>query len=97
MIQTEKIVCVKALRQKHAWHHPRTTVSSSPFRYDLNQLPYGYTVEVMNRVKGLDLVDRVSKELWTEVRNIVQETGIKTIPKKNKCKKQNGCRRRPYK
>ena len=81
MIQTEKIVCVKALRQKHAWHRPRTTVSSSPFRYDLNQLPYGYTVEVMNRVKGLDLVDRVSKELWTEVRNIVQEAVTKNIPK----------------
>ena len=73
MIQTEKIVCVKALRQKHAWHCPRTTVSSRPFRYDLNQLLYDYTVEVMNRVKGLDLADRASKELWTEVRNIVQE------------------------
>ena len=58
------------------WHRPRTTASSRPFRYDLNQLPYNYTVEVMNRVKGLDLVDRVSKELWTEVCIIVQEAKI---------------------
>ena len=58
-----------------------------PFRYDLNQIPYDYTVEVQNRFKGLDLIDRVPDELWTEVRNIVQEAGIKTIPKKKKCKK----------
>ena len=51
------------------------------FRYDLNQIPYDYTVEVRNRFKGLDLIDRVSDELWMEVRDIVQETGIKTIPK----------------
>ena len=51
-----------------------------PFRYDLNQIPYDYTVEVRNRFKGLDLIDRVPDELWTEVRDIVQETGIKTIP-----------------
>ena len=57
------------------------------FRYDLNQIPYYYTVEVRNRLKGLDLIDRVPDELWTEVRDIVQETGIKTIPKKKKCKK----------
>ena len=57
------------------------------FRYDLNQILYDYTVEVRNRFKGLDLIDRVAKELWTEVRGIVQETGIKTIPKKKKCKK----------
>ena len=67
------------------------------FRYDLNQIPYGYTVEVRNRFKGLDLIDRVPDELWTEVRDTVQETGIKTIPKKKKCKQQNGCLRRPYK
>ena len=54
-----------------------------PFRYDLNQIPYDYTVEVRNRFKGLDLMDRVPDELWTEVRDIVQETGIKTIPNKN--------------
>ena len=58
-----------------------------PFRYDLNQIPYDYTVEVRNRFKGLDLIDTVPDELWTEVCDIVQETGIKTIPKKKKCKK----------
>ena len=57
------------------------------FRYDLNQIPYGYTVEVRNRFKGLDLIDRVPEELWTEVCDIVQEAGIKTTPKKKKCKK----------
>ena len=57
------------------------------FRYDLNQIPYDYTVEVTNRFKGSDLIDRVPEELWTEVHNIVQEAGIKTIPKKKKCKK----------
>ena len=58
-----------------------------PFRYDINQIPYAYTVEVRNRFKGLDLIDRVPDELRTEVCDIVQETGIKTIPKENKCKK----------
>ena len=58
-----------------------------PFRYDLNQILYNYTVEVRNRLKGIDLIDRVSDELWMEVHDIVQETGIKTIPKKKKCKK----------
>ena len=72
----------------------KTTRSS---RYDLNQIPYDYTVEVRNRFKGRDLTDRVPNELWTEVRDIVQETGIKTIPKKRKAKKQNGHLRRPYK
>ena len=57
-----------------------------PFRYDLNQIPYDYTVEVRNRFKGLDLIDRVPDELWTEVHDIVQETGIKTIPMEKKCK-----------
>ena len=57
------------------------------FRYDLNQIPYDYTVEVRNRLKGLDLIDRVLEELWTEVRDIVQETGNKTIPMEKKCKK----------
>ena len=60
--------------------------TTRPSRYDLNQIPYDNTVEVRNRFKGLDLIDRVPEELWTEVRDIVQETGIKTIPKK-KCKK----------
>ena len=58
-----------------------------PFRYDINQIPFDYTVEVRNRLKGLDLIDRVPEELWTEARDIVQETGIMTIPKKKKCKK----------
>ena len=71
--------------------------TTRPFRYDLNQIPYDYTVEVRNRFKGLHLIDRVPNELWTEVRDIVQETGIKTIPMEKKCKKQNGCRRKPYK
>ena len=67
------------------------------FRYDLNQIPYDYTVEVTNRFKGLGLIDRVPDELWNEVCDIVQETGIKTIPMEKKCKKQNGCLGRPYK
>ena len=58
-----------------------------PFRYDLNLIPYDYTVEVRNRFKGPDLIDRVPDELWMEVHNIVQETGIKTIPMEKKCKK----------
>ena len=61
--------------------------TARPFRYDLNQIPYDYTVEVGNRFKGLDLIDRVTDELWMEVRDIVQETGIKTIPIEKKCKK----------
>ena len=61
--------------------------TSRPFRYDLNQIPYDYTVEVTYRFKGLDLIDRVPEELWTEVPDIVQEAGIKTIPKEKKCKK----------
>ena len=61
--------------------------TTRPFRYDLNQIPYDYTVEVRSRFKGLDLIDRVPDELWTEVCDIVEETRIKTIPKKKKCKK----------
>ena len=61
--------------------------TTRPFRYDINQIPSDYTVEVRNRFKGLDLIDRVPAELWMKVRDIVQETGIKTIPKKKKCKK----------
>ena len=61
--------------------------TTRPFRYDLNQIPYDYTVEMRNRFKGLDLIDRVPDEIWMEVRDIVQETGIKTISKKKKCKK----------
>ena len=68
-----------------------------PFRCDLNQIPYDYTVEVTNKFKELDLIDRVPDEQWSEVHDTVQETGSKTIPKKKKCKKANGCLRRPYK
>ena len=63
--------------------------TTRPFKYDLNQIPNYYTVEVRNRFKGLDLIDRAPEELWTEVHNIVQEVVIKTIPKKKKCKKAN--------
>ena len=62
--------------------------TTRPFRYDLNQIPYDYTVEVRNIFKGLDLIDRVPDELWTEVCDIVQKTGSKTIPKKKKCKRE---------
>ena len=65
----------------------RVGKTTRPFRHDLNQMPYDYTVKVTNRFKGLDLLDRVPEELWTEVCDIVQEAVIKTIPKKKKCKK----------
>ena len=68
-----------------------------PFRYDLNQIPYDYTVEVTNRFKGLDLIDRVPDELWNDVHDIVQETRIKTILMERNAKKQNGCLGRPCK
>ena len=61
--------------------------TTRPFRYDLNQIPYDYSGGVINRFKGLDLIDRVPEELWTEVHDIVQEAVIKTFPKKKKCKK----------
>ena len=65
----------------------KTGKTARPFRYDLNQIPYDYTVEVRNRFKGLDLIDRVPDELWNEVHDIEEETGIKTIPMEKKCKK----------
>ena len=71
--------------------------TARPFRYDLNQIPYDYTAEVRNRFKGLNWIDRVPHELYTEVCDIVQETGNKTIPKKRNAKKQNGCLGKPYK
>ena len=61
--------------------------TTRPFRYDLNQIPYDSTVEVKNRFKGIDLIDRVPDELWMEVHDVAQETGIKTIPMEKKCKK----------
>ena len=71
--------------------------STRPFRYDLKQIPYDYTVEMTNRFKGLDLIDRVPKELWTEVCDIVQEEVIRPSPRKRNAKRQNGCLRRHYK
>ena len=71
--------------------------TARPFRYDLNQVPYDCTVEVRNRFKGLDLIDRVPDELWTEVHDIVQEAVTKTTPRKRNAKRQNGCLRKPYK
>ena len=69
--------------------------TTRPFRYDLNQIPY--TVEVRNRFKGLDLIDRVPDELWTKVRDIIQRQGSRPSPRKGNAKTQNGCLRRPYK
>ena len=74
--------------------------TTRPFSYDLNQIPYDYTVEVTNRFKGLDLLEvrsARSEEIWMEVHNIIQEAVIKTTPKKKKLKRENGCLRRPYK
>ena len=71
--------------------------TTRPFRYDLNQIPYDYTVKVRNRFKGPDLIDRVPDELWNVVHDIVQETGMRTIPKKKNAKNKNGCLMRPYK
>ena len=71
--------------------------TTRPFMYDLNEIPYDYTVEVTNKFKGLDLIDRVPEELWMEVHDTVQEAVIKTIPKKKKCKKAKCCLRKPCK
>ena len=71
--------------------------TTRPFRYDLKQIPYDYTVEVINRFRGLDMIDRVPDELWTEVRDIVQRQGSRPSPWKRNAKKQNGCLGRPYK
>ena len=78
-------------------HGLRLQKTTRPFRYDLNQIPYDYTVEVRNRFKGLDKIHRVPDKLLMEVHDIIQEAVIKTIPKKKKCKKANGCLRSPYK
>ena len=71
--------------------------TTSPFRYDLNQISYDYTLDVTNRFKGLDLADRVPKELWTDAHNIVPKVVTKIISKKKNARRQNGCLRRPYK
>ena len=70
--------------------------TTRPFRYDLNQTPYDYRVEVRNRYKGLDLLDREPDELWSEVHDIAQETGIKTIPMGKKCKKTKWLSEEPF-
>ena len=75
-------------RQPFGFKLQKVGKTTRPFRYDLNQIPNDYTVELRNRFKGLDLIERVPDELWTEVCDIVQETGSKTIPKKKKCKKK---------
>ena len=71
--------------------------TTRPSRYDLNQIPYNYTVKLRNRFKGLDLINRVPEELWTEVCVTVQEAVIKIMARKRNAKRQNGCLRRPYK
>ena len=71
--------------------------TTRPFSYDLNKIPYDYTVEVTNRLKELDVLDRMHDELWMEVHDTEQETETKTIPKKKKCKEVKGCLKRPYK
>ena len=71
--------------------------TTRPFRYDLNQIPYDYTVEVTNRFKELDLIDRVPDELWTEVRDIYRRQVSRPFPRKRNAKRQNGCLRKPYK
>ena len=84
MVQIMNSIAKFRLKLKKVWKTTR------PFRYDLNQISYDYTVEVRNRFKGLDLIDRGPEELWMEVHNIVQEAVIKIIPKKRNAKKQNG-------
>ena len=71
--------------------------TTRPFRCELNQIPYDYTMEVRNRLKGLDLIDRVPEKLWMKVHDIVKEVVMKTIPQKRNAKKENGCLGRPYK
>ena len=71
--------------------------TTRPCRYGLNQIPYDYTIEVTNRLNGLDLIDRVPEELWMEVHDILQEAGIRPSPRKRNAERQNGCLRRPYK
>ena len=88
---------IKLLIAKFRLKLKKVGKTTRPFRYDLNQIPYDYTVGVTNRFKGLDLIDRVHEELWTEVRDIEREAVIKTIPKKRNAKRQNSCLRRPYK
>ena len=88
---------MNSLLQKFRFKLKKVGKTTRSFRYDLIQIPYDYMVEVTNRFKGLDLIDRVPEELCMEVHNIVQEAVIKTIPRKRNAKRQNGCLRRLYK
>ena len=97
IISLNHILRVGLLIAKFRLELKKVGKTTRPFRYDLIQIPYDYTVEVRTRFKGLDLTDRVPDELWTEVHAIVEETGIKTIPMEKKCKKANGSPGRPYK
>ena len=85
--QDQELTVAQIMITKFRLKLKKAEKTTRPFRYDLKETPYDYTVEVRNRFKGLDLIDRVPDELWTEVRDIVQETGIKTIPMEKKCKK----------
>ena len=85
--QDRELTVAQIMNSKFRLKLKKVGKTTRPFRYDLNQIPYNYTVEVRNRFKGLDLIDRVPEELWMEVCDIVQEAGVKTIPKKKKCKK----------
>ena len=89
--------CHELLTAKFRLQLKKVGKTARAFRYDLNKIPYDYTVEVRNRFKGLDLIDRVPDELWTKVHDTVKETGIKSIPMEKKCRKQNDCLGRPYK
>ena len=95
--QEQTVAHSEFLIAKFRFKLKKVGITTTPFRYNLNQIPYDYTVEGRNRFKGLDLIDRVPDEQWMEVHDIVRETGIKTIPMEKKCKKQNGCLGRPYK
>ena len=85
------------LNSKFRFKLKKVGKNTRPFRYDINPIHYDYTVEVRNRFKGLDWRNTVPDKLWTQVHDIVQETGIKTIPMEKKCQKQKGCLERPYK
>ena len=99
-MEVERALGTELLIAKFRLKLKKVGKTTRSFRYDLNQIPYDYTVEVRNRFKGLDLSDRVPDELWNKVRDIVQETGrqgSRSSPWKISAKKQNGCLRRPYK
>ena len=90
---SDHVLLIAKLRLK--WKTVRKT--TRPIRYDLNQIPYDYTVEMTNRFKGLDLIDRIPEELWMEVRKLYRRQWSRASPRKRNAKRQNGCPRRPYK